>query len=47
MRHLKTACLGVAMVLGLKKTSTSLVDQDSTTEPHPNPSLGDSRQGLY
>lgn len=46
-RECTTASLGVGMILGLKKTGTSLVDPDSTTEPHPNLSLGDSRQGLY
>lgn len=46
-RECTAASLGVGMILGLKKTGTSLVDLDSTTEPHPNPSLGDSRQGLY
>ena len=36
--------------LGFSNPSTSpwgILGRGSTTESHPNPSLGDSRQGLY
>jgi hypothetical protein len=40
-------CLLSFLVQGMEFRVLHMLGKLSTTEPHPGPSLGDSRQGLY